>query len=167
MSILDGSYHSENLANHCRICGTAFPRGCKDKKAKKDLQKLVKACYNIDASGEDHQVYPEYVCLKCLAQMRRIEAAKDTKYINPAVVLFNWQPHTDSDCEICEHFAKYKKGGGPKKSRKNRGRVTGETTTQTVTSIQAVCIFVFCNSGINILGPPVRPTFLAYGLDMA
>ena len=73
----------------------------------------VKACYNIDVSREDNQVYPEYVCLKCLAQMCRIEAAKDTKYINPAVILFNWQPHTDPDCEICEHFAKCKKGGRP------------------------------------------------------
>ena len=67
--------------------------------------------YNIDVSREDSQVYPEHVCLKCFAQMRRVEAARGTKYINPAVVVFNWQPHTD-DCELCVHFAKCKKGGG-------------------------------------------------------
>ena len=32
-----------------------------DAKTKKDLQKLVKACYNIDVGREDNQVYPEYV----------------------------------------------------------------------------------------------------------
>ena len=44
---MDGSYHSDNLANHCRIAAEHFQGGCKDKKAKGDIQKLVKACYNI------------------------------------------------------------------------------------------------------------------------
>ena len=102
---MDSSYHSENLANHCRICGSPFPRGCKDMKAKGDIQILVKACYNIDVSRENHEIYPEHVCLKCFAQMCRIKTAKGRRYINPAVVLFDWQPHNDS-CEVCEHFSK-------------------------------------------------------------
>ena len=77
----------------------------------------MKACYNIDVSREDHKIYPEYVCLKCFAQMCHIKAAKGTRYINPAVNLFHWQPHNDS-CEVCEHFSKRMKGGRPKRAGK-------------------------------------------------
>ena len=108
--------------------------GTKNKKATRDIQKLVKECYNIDVSSEDSEVYPEFVCLKCFAQMRRIKAAEGKKYINAAVNLFNWQPHGDS-CDVCEYFVKRAKGGRPKKCRKNRGRVAGETITHTGTSI--------------------------------
>ena len=131
------------MVNHCRICGTSFPRGCKDKKAKGTIQTLIKACYNIDVSRED-----SHVCLKCFAEMRRVEAARGIKYINPAVVVFNWQPHTD-DCEICIHFTKCKKGGPPNKSRKNRGCVAGETPTQTVTSIRSLAGECLVTAAIN------------------
>ena len=131
--------HSHSLANYCRLCGEPYPRGYKNKKSKTDIQELVRDCYGIDVSNEDRDVYPEYVCLKCVAQMRRIEAAEGKKYINTTVSLFNWQAHDCEDnCEICDHFAKCKKGGRPKKCRKNRGRVAGETTSCTVTSVQAV-----------------------------
>ena len=82
--------------------------------------------------------------------MHRVEAARGTKYINPAVVVFNWQPHTD-DCEICVHFAKCKKGGGgrPNKSRKNRGRVAGETPTQTAASIRSLAGECLVTAAIN------------------
>jgi len=145
---MDCNYHNENLINYCRICGTQFHRGCKDKKAKRDIQKLVETCYNVDVSLEDDQIYPQYICMKCFAQMRRIEAAKGTKYINPSVVVFNWQPHTDN-CEICEHFTKCKVGGRPKKSRKNRGRMSGETTTQIVSFVREVAGECLLTTAVN------------------
>ncbi len=146
---MDASYHIENLANHCRICGIAFPRKCKDKKGKNDIVDLVMTCYNVDISGEDEQVYPEHICFKCLSRMRRIAAAKGTKYINPSVALFEWQPHT-SNCEVCKHFYQSTKGGRPKKGRKNRGRPLGESTSETVASVRAVAGVSLVSAAVDL-----------------
>ncbi len=134
---MDVSYHQEKLGKHCRICGTAYPRGYQDKKDKRAVQDLVIDCYNINVNEEDEQVYPPYICLKCYAQMSRIVAAKGKKYIHPAVAVFNWQPHSSS-CETCDHFERVAKGGRPKKGRNNRGRPAGESTSQIMASVRAV-----------------------------
>lgn len=102
---------------HANFCGGAAGHV-------QDIHTLVKSCYSIDVNLEDREVYPEYVRLKCFVQMRRIEAAKGTKYINDSVLVFNWQPHTDG-CETCKHFSKCKLGGRPKRSQKTRGHVSG------------------------------------------
>ena len=125
-----------------------FQGGARRRRAKGDIQTLVKACYNIDVSREDHEIYPEYVCLKCFVQMYRIKAAKGTRYINPTVNLFDWQPPNDS-CEVCEHFSKCMKGGRPKKSRKNRGRVAGETSSQTVASVRGMAEECLVTAAVN------------------
>ena len=134
---MDASFHIENLSNHCRICATAFPRGYKDKKDKRDIVDLVMKCYNTDVISEDELVYPQYICLKCYAQMCRIAEAKGNRYIHPSLTLYKWQPHTSS-CEVCQHFCQSKKGGWPRKGRKNRGRTAGETVSQTVANVQEV-----------------------------
>ena len=82
---------------HANFCGGAAGHV-------QDIHTLVVSCYSIDVNLEDREVYPEYVRLKCFVQMRHIEAAKGTKYINHSVLLFNWQPHTDG-CETCKHFS--------------------------------------------------------------
>ncbi len=82
--------------------------------------------------------------------MRRIAAAKGAKHIHPSVVLFNWQPHTNS-CEVCQHFSDSKKGGRPKKGRQNRGRVPGETTSQTVVSVRAL-------AGVSLVPAAIDPS---------
>ena len=66
--------------------------------------------------------------------MCRIKAAKGTRYINPAVVLFDWQPHND---------------WRPKKGRKNRGRVAGETTSQTVASVRGMAEECLVTAAVN------------------
>ena len=44
---------SEILSNHCQICATAFPRGYKDKKDKRDLVGLVELLFHhSQAAGE-------------------------------------------------------------------------------------------------------------------
>ena len=55
--------------------------------------------------------------------MHRIQVAEGKKYINATVSLFNWHAH---DRDICEHFAKYKKSGRPKKCHKNHGCIACE-----------------------------------------
>ena len=134
---MDASYHLCNLANHCRLCGTAFPRRCRDKKRKEDIADLVLACHHVDVTDEDEQVYPEYICYRCCSQMRTMSQSKGKKYTNPSVMLFEWLPHC-SDCKVCHHFATSKKGGRPKKVTKNRGRPSGETTSQTVAHIRGI-----------------------------
>ena len=92
---------------------------CEDHKG--DLLKV----FGIDYSSDTEGVHPPYFCERCNAVVvKAIAAANKKKIYLHSVTVFTWSGHTQSDCHVCDQVVVSKKGGRPKKTRKNRGRPT-------------------------------------------
>ena len=107
--------HRQELKKHCRVCASVLGSkgyySCTEAKNKVLLQKL-----GVDVRSDCPDVHPQSFCHTC-----RTKATQISEHVDSSLVLFQWQPHTPS-CSVCCHFQKQKKGGRPKKMRKNRGR---------------------------------------------
>ena len=108
----DSEFHEKELNRHCRVCAgvveNTYTCTCHEETNKTLLQNL--------------NIHPKVFCLCC-----RHTAMKATQYSEctaSTLKVFQWTPHTElsSSCEVCCIFKKQKKGGRPKKERKNCGR---------------------------------------------
>ena len=66
-------------------------------------------------------MYSQNVFASLVAQLK---ATQYSETVKSSSIVFEWQSHSDpgSSCEICCFFKSKKKGGRPKKEKKNRGR---------------------------------------------
>ena len=107
--------HQRELERHCRVCACVLgtkPSSCLEEKNRELLKKL-----GITVENDRPDVHPTQFCLTC-----RSKAIQYSDTVKSSLVLFEWTPHTQQDCEVCSYFSRQKKGGRPKKERKNRGR---------------------------------------------
>ena len=121
---MDQTFHSECLEKLCRVCGCYLQHSravyrCGDHKD--DLLKV----FSIDHSSDTEGIHPPYFCERCKAVIvKAVAAAKNEKIYLHSVTVFAWSGHKQSDCQVCDQVVVSKKGGRPKKTRKNRGRPT-------------------------------------------
>ena len=111
----DMEFHKKELQRHCRVCAGLLDKKyaytCQEQTNKLLLQKL-----GIDVDEDQPDVQPKLFCQSC--------RTKYSETVKSSLVVFEWQSHSDpgSSCEICCFFKSKKKGGRPKKEKKNRGR---------------------------------------------
>ena len=110
-------FHKTELQRRCRVCACIIdvkkPSFC----CQEDKNKLILHKLGIDVSTDQLGVHPCRFCLSCHTKAKQFA---DT--INSSLVLYEWKGHTDSGCEVCCYFKEQRKGGRPRKERKNRGR---------------------------------------------
>ena len=87
-----------------------------------ETNKTLLQNFGIDVDKDQPNIHPKVFCLCC-----RHTATKATQYSEctaSTLKVFQWIPHTElsCSCEVCCFFKEQKKGGTPKKERKNRGR---------------------------------------------
>ena len=121
-------FHVQELAKHCRICGKRFSRGAREEPKEKQL---ISTCYAIDTEKDDAKIHPPQVCYACVCKMKRIKATRGEAYLRTRPTLFEWTPHTDVACCMCDHFETTVRGGRPKKQQPV-GRQSGEPTSRTL-----------------------------------
>ena len=81
--------------------------------------------FGIDPTRDLEYKHPPNFCERCQAVLSKaVAAAKEGKIYLHSVKVYEWSEHVELDCQVCEHVVKSKKGGRPKKARKNRGRPT-------------------------------------------
>ena len=58
----------------------------------------LKIAFDMDTSGDDVNIHPEMFCMHCKLSMERTI----TKGVHHkcAVILFEWQKHTDQECKV-------------------------------------------------------------------
>ncbi len=121
--------HFSALAGLCRVCGKLLT-----------TQKLTYDCkdhsndlchtFGINISNDKAEIHPPKVCYDCYRSMKRhLKLDQKGREYNHATQVMQWQEHSD-ECQTCELFTKSRRGGRPKKSRKNRGRPTSDETTR-------------------------------------
>ena len=129
-------YHAEELVKHCRVCGKRFPRGGrKFDKISTTTKSLIASCYDVQTENDNKKVHPPEVCHACIAQMRRIKTAQGTAILRTDSSLFQWEPHMNEECSICDHFRSMFRGGRPKQQQP-MGRQSGEPASCT---LEALC----------------------------
>ena len=109
----DLEFHKRQLQRHCRgILDHKFAYTCKEEKNKVLLKRL-----GIDIDDDDVNVQPTLFCHSC-----RTKAAQFSETLKSSLALLEWKPHRESPCEISLFCKQQRKGGRPKKERKNCGR---------------------------------------------
>ena len=114
--------HTEAVLKLCRVCGENISRfrvsySCLDKK--EDLNRAFSI--NIDEDRDD--IHPRRFCDGCYAVIKRkIKATEDNRPYLESIQPFQWSEHDGIDCATCNKLNTVKKGGRPKKQRKNRGK---------------------------------------------
>ena len=119
----DSEFHEKELNRHCRVCAgvveNTYTYTCHEETNKTLLQNFGIDVYRQRSAKHTSK---SIFCLCC-----RHIATKATQYSEctaSTLKVFQWTPHTElgSSCEVCCFFKKHKKGGRPKKERKNCGR---------------------------------------------
>ena len=106
--------HQIELERRCRVCAGIL--GTKSSPCSEEKNRELLKKFGITVEQDRPDVHPTQLCLNC-----RSKAVQYSDRVNSSLVVFEWTPHTQ-DCEVCSFFSRQKKGGRPKKERKNRGR---------------------------------------------
>ena len=123
----------------------------------KAIAEKLQTAFGIDTSGDDLHIHPESMCKCCKLSMDRvISAMKNMVHHRSAVVLFQWEKHSNQKCKVkgvrgehvtktaplqmCEHFHASAKGGNPKGARPTtgRGRIPGATPNMIIARINSI-----------------------------
>eukprot|EP00731_Ephydatia_muelleri_P010746 Em0005g1332a len=107
----------------------------------KAIAEKLQTAFGIDTSGDDLHIHPESMCECCKLSMDRvISAMKNKVHHRSAVVLFQWEKHSNQQCKMCEHFHASAKGGNPKGARPTtgRGRIPGVTPNMIISRINSI-----------------------------
>ncbi len=121
--------HSSALDGLCRVCGrllstqrATYP--CKD------LGNNLEHTFTINTSDDNPEIHPPKVCYNCYrSTVRHLEYDQNGREYNHAIEVVQWKQH-GHDCQTCSLYTKSRQGGRPRKSRKNRGRPTGDEITR-------------------------------------
>ena len=119
MAMSDSEFHQKELQRHCRVCASVmedhsrsqFGYNCQEQHNQSLLLKL-----GVNVMADQPDVHPTHFCHSC-----RTKASHHLETTTSSITPFDWKPH-NSNCTTCIFFQKQRKGGRPKKQRKNRGR---------------------------------------------
>ena len=119
MAMSDSEFHQKELQRHCRVCASImedhsrsqFGYHCQEQHNQSLLLKL-----GVNVMADQPDVHPTHFCHSC-----RTKASHHLETTTSSITPFDWKPH-NSNCTACIFFQKQKKGGRPKKQRKNRER---------------------------------------------
>ena len=144
---------------HCRVCGQRLTK-VKTKSIAyqcKAIAEKLQTAFGIDTSGDGLHIHPESMCKCCKLSIDRvISAMKNKVHHRSAVVLFQWEKHSNQEFKVtgvrgehvtknvslsmCEHFHASAKGGNPKGARPTtgRGRIPGVTPNMIIARINSI-----------------------------
>ena len=99
------SKHQDFKKNHCRVCSNSMGR------SKYNCLKYSELLghFGVDPAHDNSLVQPEFFCNVCYMTAKRIS---QSSFHRTSRVLFQWVPHNDTCCYICDIQCK---GGRPKK----------------------------------------------------
>ncbi len=117
---MNSEYHQQQLSQHCRVCAHAIKAKAYKYPCNKYSKELGTA-FGVKVGGDCPEVHPTCFCNTCYVKMRQYNSASGG-CINSALVPYNWQEHSATDCLTCDMFNWHTKAGRPRKTRKNRGR---------------------------------------------
>ena len=122
MSVGDQDNHLKNLTRLCRTCGeflSSEQRNNFPVKNEKIKQKILQHLL-IKTEEDNPVIHPRKICFKCYSQLKNAEHRNTTfKHRTPC-----WTGHK-VDCFACDKVKSLKKGGRPKKIKKQTGRYHG------------------------------------------
>ena len=88
---------------HCRVCGQRLTK-VKTKSIAyqcKAIAEKLQTAFGIDTSGDDLHIHPESMCKCCKLSIDRvISAMKNKVHHRSAVVLFQWEKHSNQECKV-------------------------------------------------------------------
>ena len=101
--------HKRFLDMHCRMCAKRLG---KSKYSVQKYKEIVKV-YGIDPFQDSIDIHPQFFCNSCYLTAKHLKSTEEKGgFTTTNRVIFNWVPHTDSDCIVCTVKIQ---GGRPKK----------------------------------------------------
>ena len=94
--------HQDFLNSHCRVCSRAL---CKTRYRTTKYELLLEY-WGVDPTSDITDVHPQFFCNSCYLTSKKLSGSKDRG------VCFEWSPHNDQQCHICDNLCK---GGRPKR----------------------------------------------------
>lgn len=101
--------HKRFLDTHCRMCAKRLG---KSKYSVQKYKEIIKV-YGIDPFQDSIDIHPQFFCNSCYLTAKHLKSTEEKGgFTTTNRVIFNWVPHTDSDCIVCTVKIQ---GGRPKK----------------------------------------------------
>ena len=128
------NFHLCSLEKLCRVCGDLLSKKMFNAiNMKDDLKDYI----FIDISKDEDHIHPKKVCLRCWSKVKNIkQRGSTTKHSN-----FEFLPHAQLNCTICERTKQKSKGGRKKISKpKNHHVVKALWTRDDISSLIASVI---------------------------
>ena len=115
--------HMEALEKLCQVCGGNINK-YRVKYVCEEHADNLRITFHLSILTDQPDVHPRLFCDCCYAVMKRkITAMENNKVYLPSIDLYVWEQHTHTHtCTTCNQVKSVKKGGRPKKGRKNRGK---------------------------------------------
>ena len=136
---MDQQFHTECLQKLCRVCGSYLQHSRAVYRCE-DHQHCLLEVFRIDLAQDLEHIHPPHLCEHCQAVMSKaVAAGKDVTIYLHFVKAFEWSEHAEVEYHVCNHVAKSKKGGRPKKARKNRGRPIANSAHTRLDQLQSFC----------------------------
>ena len=109
-------FHAAQLRRCCRICGNLL---CKSKKRAtvyncRDKNELLEKI-GVTTKDDTTSTHPDSLCNSCNTRITRVGRGPSS-----TVTVFQWTPHSDTDCVTCRHFRSLSEGGRPKGAPRGR-----------------------------------------------
>ena len=129
--------HQMELLKFCRVCGKRLSRNRVSFRCQNHADKLA-TTFGLQISDDSTAVHPPLMCHPCYSVLQRSKKAADSgRQFHHSVDLFDWTPHSPSQCVVCEHFERVSSGGRPKKTP-STGRPSALSVRAAIDHIRAV-----------------------------
>lgn len=109
----------------CRVCGLAVNSDKKRKPKEASEFSQLMTCLGINLENDSDEIHPKLICEKCrkmLGNLKRFIEKENREY-RPNVIPYNFEPHSNHQCNICH--CDQKKAG-----RKNALKQLNQFTSQ-------------------------------------
>ena len=105
------TFNLENLTKLCRVCGQNLGQNTYNVS---NLSKRLHEHFFLTTTNDENDIHPKKKCQKCYSKLSNIENRSTTWTMKIA----EWHPHMDDYCITCSSVVAIKKGGRPKKQKK-------------------------------------------------
>ncbi|CAI8020577.1 hypothetical protein GBAR_LOCUS12297, partial [Geodia barretti] len=113
-------FHQEELQKHCRVCGNKL-RDRNIYKCSNTAYRERLALLGVNCDHDVETVHPKYFCNQCYRSAQRQHTSPGSTQIQ----LFLWREHSESSCEVCQHFRSLQRPGR-KPSKRGRPPTDGK-----------------------------------------
>ena len=119
--------HALALLKLCRLCGGNISKYRVSYRCTDYIDEIKKG-FGIDVLKDMDEVHPESFCDCCYASLqRKMKAVEECRVMLTYLKPVKWGEHVNEDCETCKRCDSVRKGGRPKKGRKNRGKPAADS----------------------------------------